>query len=155
MGNFMSLTVWKKGKDLAVFVYKVTRQGSIAKDFALRDQMCRAAVSIPSNIAEGDQLDSNQQSIRHLYIARGSAAELHTLAIIARETGLLQEKEFEHIARECNEISGMLCRLIGARANNPKPTNPKAHSPGPHSPAPTPRTSHPAPRTSHPAPDPQ
>ena len=53
MGKFQDLKVWQRSKDLAVYVYKLTGKGAFAKDFGLRDQIRRAAVSIPSNIAEG------------------------------------------------------------------------------------------------------
>ncbi len=49
MGNFQDLKVWQKAKDLAVYVYKLTKEGEIGKDFGLRDQIRRAVVSIPSN----------------------------------------------------------------------------------------------------------
>ena len=58
MGKFQDLKVWQRSKDLAVYMYKLTGKGSFAKDFSLRDQIRRAAVSIPSNIAEGDDLGS-------------------------------------------------------------------------------------------------
>jgi four helix bundle protein len=51
MGKFRKLKVWQRGKDLAVYIYKATREGSFAKDYGLRDQIRRASVSIPSNIA--------------------------------------------------------------------------------------------------------
>ena len=70
MGNFHELKVWERAKDLAVFIYKVTREGAISKDYGLRDQIRRAAVSIPSNIAEGDELDTDRQSIKFFYIPR-------------------------------------------------------------------------------------
>lgn len=62
MGNFKSLEVWTKSKDLAVTIYKLTNSGGIAKDFGLRDQMRRAAVSIPSNIAEGEESGSQKKA---------------------------------------------------------------------------------------------
>ncbi len=77
-GGFRNLMVWKKSKDLAVYIYKLTNTGSFSKDFGLRDQIRRAAVSIPSNIAEGDERDTNKESVRFLYIAKGSLAELLT-----------------------------------------------------------------------------
>ena len=101
---------------LAVYVYKVTGQGAFAKDFGLRDQIRKAAVSIPSNIAEGDELGSDKQAVKFFYIAKGSSAELLTQAIIAKEIGYLDYKNFEHIAEECKAISGMLSRLIQARS---------------------------------------
>jgi four helix bundle protein len=115
MGKYQELKVWQKAKDLAVFIYKVTDKGSFNKDYALRDQMRRAVVSIASNIAEGDELDTDRQSIRFFYIAKGSAAEVLTQAIIALEVGYLNKEDFSHIEKECKAISGMLTRLIQAR----------------------------------------
>jgi four helix bundle protein len=116
MGKFQELKVWQRAKDLAVYIYKITGKGSFAKDFSLRDQIRRAAVSIPSNIAEGDELGSNKQAIRHFYIAKGSSAEVLTQAIIALEIGYIEMKPFQHIERESKAISGMLSRLITARS---------------------------------------
>jgi len=56
MGDFTELRVWQKSKDLAVYIYQVTDKGRFVKDFGLRDQIRRAAVSIPSNIPEGEDL---------------------------------------------------------------------------------------------------
>ena len=116
MGNFQELKVWHKAKELAVFIYKITGQGELAKDYGLSDQIRRSAVSIPSNIAEGDELDTDRQSIKYFYIAKGSAAELLTQSIIAHETGHLADQHFGHIQKECLSISSMLMRLIQARS---------------------------------------
>jgi S23 ribosomal protein. len=64
MGKFQELKVWQKAKDLAVYLYKLTMKGTFAKDYGLRDQIRRAAVSIPSNISEGDELDTNKQAVK-------------------------------------------------------------------------------------------
>ena len=116
MGKFQELLVWKRAKDLAVYIYKVTGKGAIAKDFGFRDQIRRASVSIPSNIAEGDELGSNKQAIKFFFIAKGSSAELLTQSIIALEIEYLDEKDFAHIETECTAISGMLGKLIKARS---------------------------------------
>ncbi|OFX41169.1 MAG: hypothetical protein A2X03_02245 [Bacteroidetes bacterium GWA2_40_15] len=69
MGNFRELLVWQKAKELAIKVYKlVNKTQSFSKDFGLRDQIQRAAVSIPANIAEGDELGTDKQSIRHFFL---------------------------------------------------------------------------------------
>ena len=115
MGNFRKLHVWQKAKNLAINVYKLTESGSLEKDFGLRDQMRRASVSIPSNIAEGDNLDTDKQSIRHFYIARGSTAELNTQLIIAFEIGYIKNDKFEFFEKECDDISAMLIALIKHR----------------------------------------
>jgi len=115
MGRFQDLKVWRRGKDLAVWVYQTTGQGEFCRDFGLRDQIRRAVVSIPSNIAEGDELNTNAQAIRHFYIAKGSTAEVLTQGIIAREIGYLSSAQYEHLEEECTAIASMLRRLIQSR----------------------------------------
>ena len=117
MGKFRDLRVWQRAKDLAVYIYKNTMHGKFSKDYGLRDQIRRAAVSIPSNIAEGDELGTDQQSIRFFHIAKGSSAEVLTQAIIALEIGYISEEKFSHIQDECESISKMLNRLIKARSS--------------------------------------
>ena len=116
MGNFQKLRVWQRSKELAVFIYKMTGQGAFVKDYGLKNQIRRAAVSVPSNIAERDELGSNRQSVKFFYIAKGSSAELVTQAIIAHEIGYLEKQHFDHIRDECHSISGMLGKLIRARS---------------------------------------
>lgn len=115
MGDFQKLNVWQRAKDLTVYIYRTTNQGCIANDFGLRDQIRRAAISIPSNIAEGDELDTDKQAIRHFFYAKGSIAELLTQSLISFEIGYIDEKTFENIEKECKTISSMLTRLIQAR----------------------------------------
>ncbi|MEA2040393.1 MAG: four helix bundle protein [Thermodesulfobacteriota bacterium] len=115
MGKFRELRVWQKSKDLAVFIYKLTTEGQFEKDFGLRDQIRRASVSISSNIAEGDELGTQAQSVKHFYVAKGSCAEVLTQGIIAFEIGYIDKEYFNKIESECEAISGMLARLIKAR----------------------------------------
>ena len=119
MGDFQKLKVWQRAKELAVFICKVTGQGTLAKDYGLRDQIRRSAVSIPSNIAEGDELNTDRQSINFFYIAKGSSAELLTQVIIAHEITYLTHQHFDHIQKECRIISSMLTNLIHARSKDP------------------------------------
>ena len=116
MKGFRGLKVWQKGINLSVFVYQVTNTGLFSKDFGLRDQIRRAAVSIPSNIAEGDELGSDKQSIRHFYIARGSCAEVYTQAIIANKVGYIDSNTFEQLDHYCTELMKMITKLIAARS---------------------------------------
>lgn len=115
-GGFKELKVWQRGKNLAVEVYRITATGPFKYDFSLRDQMRRAAVSIPSNIAEGDERDTDKEAIRYFFIAKGSAAELNTQLIIASEVGYIPREIFKNLETECEEIAGMLARLITARS---------------------------------------
>jgi len=116
MGKFQGLKVWQRAKDLAVYIYRQTEKGKFSRDYSLRDQLRRASVSIPSNIAEGDELDTDKQSVRHFYIAKGSSAEVLTQAIISFEIGYIAKDIYDYIENECKIISGMLGRLIIARS---------------------------------------
>jgi four helix bundle protein len=78
MGGFKELEVWRSSMDLAVKVYKLTSSTPLEKDFGLRDQIRRSAISVPSHIAEEDERNSNPDSIRHFRIAKGSLAEIRT-----------------------------------------------------------------------------
>jgi four helix bundle protein len=120
MGKFQDLRVWQKAKDLAVTLYKFTGNGAFGKDWAFRDQIRRAVISIPSNIAEGDELGTTRQAIKFFYTAKGSSAEVLTQAIIAQEIGYFTEEQFDHVKEECELISAMLTKLIHARAKDAK-----------------------------------
>jgi len=115
MGNYRDLKVWQKSKDLAVRIYRITAQGNFEKDYRFRDQIRSAAISVPSNIAEGDELGSNRQSIRHFHIARGSAAEVVTQIIIAGEIQYLTDQDTVELRTEYEHVGHMLTKLIGAR----------------------------------------
>jgi len=107
--SFEELEVWKSGCRLAVRVYEVLRD---CKDYGLKDQMTRAAVSISSNIAEGAERDSKQEFIRFLHIAKGSAAELRTQAYIAQKIGIINNGVQKELTEELKKISAMLHSLI-------------------------------------------
>ncbi|MCX6334877.1 MAG: four helix bundle protein [Bacteroidia bacterium] len=103
MGNFQKLHVWQVSKNLAVNVYKLTRSSLLSKDYGFKDQIQRSAVSIPSNISEGDELDSNKQSIHYFYIAKASSAELLTQIIIGQEIGYFTKQDAEQVISDCKE----------------------------------------------------
>ena len=107
--SFEELEVWKSGCRIAVRVYEVLIN---CKDYGLKDQMARAAVSISSNIAEGAERDSKQEFIRFLHIAKGSAAELRTQIYIACKIGIIDNSVQKEFAEELKKISSMLHSLI-------------------------------------------
>jgi four helix bundle protein len=115
MSNFENLKVWHKAIELAVNVYNTTAENKLfQKDFALRDQIRRASVSISSNISEGDELGTDKQAIRQFYIAKGSSAELFTQLTISRKIGYQSEPDSDFLLKECKTISAMLNNLIKA-----------------------------------------
>jgi four helix bundle protein len=114
--GFRELRSWQAAKALAVEIYRLTESGALSRDFGLRDQLRRAAVSIPSSIAEGDERDTNKDSVRFLYIAKGSLAELRTQLEIARDVGALPSEAHLSLETKCAELGRMLGALIKARS---------------------------------------
>jgi four helix bundle protein len=116
MSNYENLKVWQRAVDLAVSVYKLTKNNkSFAIDFGLKDQVQRASVSISSNISEGDELGTDKQAIKQFFIAKGSAAELYTQLTISYKIGYISEDESDYYLNECRGISSMLMNLIKSR----------------------------------------
>lgn len=107
--SFEELEVWKKSCRLTVRVYEALRT---CKDFGLKDQMTRSAVSIASNIAEGAERDSRLEFIRFLHIAKGSAAELRTQVYIAQQIEALPTFCAKELINDLKTISAMLQNLI-------------------------------------------
>ncbi|MCL0089576.1 four helix bundle protein [Dehalococcoidia bacterium] len=103
--SFEELEVWKRACRSAVRVYEVL---SGCKDYGLRDQMMRAAVSIASNLAEGSERNSVPDFI---HIAKGSAAELRTQIYIAHKIGVLTTEVQQELVEELKQISAMLQAL--------------------------------------------
>ena len=110
--SFESLQVWKRASRLAVRIYQVLKD---CRDYGLKDQMTRAAVSVPSNIAEGYDRGSNPEFIRFLNIAKGSAAELRTQLYIAKEIGEIDQETMAELVEETKGIGAMLNKLEQAR----------------------------------------
>ncbi len=114
MGNiyFKELKVWKKGIELVKEIYILTKILPIEEKFDLSSQIKRAAVSVPSNIAEGNSRNTKKEYINFLSIARGSNSEVWTQLIICNELGFLSEKQTEKAILLYEEISKMLHSMI-------------------------------------------
>ena len=110
--SFEDIDVWKRGCRLAVKIYEISKQGELAKDFGLRDQIRRASISIPSNIAEGFERESKAEFNRYLLIAKGSCGELRTQLFIAKAINAVESKSCDELINECKEVSSMLSGLI-------------------------------------------
>ena len=113
MLNFERLEVWKRGCRLSVEVYRVLAN---VHDYGLVDQMTRAAVSIPSNIAEGAERRTDKEYINFLHIAKGSVAELRTQLYIASKLDMIPREKAKELIQEAKEISAMLQAMIGSVA---------------------------------------
>lgn len=112
MTSHKDLKVWQKGIELVKYIYEITQLFPSNEQFGLVSQMRRAAVSIPSNIAEGCGRNSDKELIHFLYIALGSASELETQIIISQELGFMQIEKSEQMQNLIFEIIKMTSSLI-------------------------------------------
>ena len=116
--RFEDLVVWQKAMSLAEDIYKITKGGEFGKDWGLKNQIQRAAVSIPSNIAEGFERYSNKEFRQFLLVAKGSAGELRTQMYLARTAGYLTPMEAEVLIKKCFEVSRLIGGLVKAVTTN-------------------------------------
>ena len=123
MGNFRELRVWEDGINLAAEIYRITKEEPFRKDFGLCNQIQRAAVSISSNIAEGDERGSNRESVYFFNIAKGSCAEVITQLYIAHKIGYIDDSALEELENKAEKIRASLKKLISARGGNNKLKN--------------------------------
>jgi len=111
MRNYKSLSLWEKGIQLSLEIYKITKSFPKEELFGLTSQMRRSGVSIASNIAEGAGRGSNNEFSRFIDIALGSAAELDTQVIISKELEYLDSEKFKKITENIEEVQKMLSGL--------------------------------------------
>jgi four helix bundle protein len=109
------LEVWKESRKLVTDIYALTSKFPKEEIYSLTSQIRRAAISIPSNIAEGAARDSNKEYIHFLFIALGSVSELDTQLIIANDLKFINEEELKKISLMLSSIGKMLSGLIRYR----------------------------------------
>ncbi len=110
--SFEDLLIWQEGMKLWDEIYAVLKK---CKDYSLRDQMQRSAVSIPSNIAEGFELSTNKAFIPHLYLAKGSGGELRTQIYIAIRQGFIENQKGKELVDLTKKLAAMISNFIKAR----------------------------------------
>ena len=118
MARFKNLIVYQKSKDLVMQVYALLKQFPDEERFALCGQIRRAAISIPSNIAEGMARMSNKDQSHFLNIAYGSLMELYAQIDIAHDLGYINQNEYDKIEISINEIDKMIVSLSYIRKQN-------------------------------------
>jgi four helix bundle protein len=119
--KFEDLEIWNLSMDLATEIYKLTANNKFSKDFGLRDQIRRASVSISSNIAEGFEMTNNNDLIKFLRIAKGSAGETRSQLYLALKLRYVSGNEYEKV-KEALEVSSakigkFINYLIGKKNN--------------------------------------
>lgn len=110
--KFEDLEVWQNAIKLSIEVYRTFQN---CKDYSLKDQICRASVSVASNIAEGFERQYNKEFIQFLFISKGSVGEVRTQLVIASGLGLLVEQDYLVLLESSKRISAQLFNLIKTR----------------------------------------
>ncbi len=110
--RFEDLEVWQNAVNLSVAIYSHLKNG---KDYGLKDQLQRSSVSIPSNIAEGFERQTNKEFVQFLYIAKGSCGELRTQLYIAKQLNYISETNTLELLEKVTRISIMIYKLIQYR----------------------------------------
>ena len=124
--RFEDLEVWQGARDVVNAVYKASSNGAFARDYALRDQIRRAIISVPSNIAEGFSRHSNKEFIQFLFIfypvkytllrllhgAGGSAAEVQSQLFTALDQEYISQREFDKIYGQIEVVARQISRFI-------------------------------------------
>jgi four helix bundle protein len=126
--SFRDLRVWQSGMDLVERIYRVTERFPQREMFGLAAQMQRAAVSIPSNIAEGHMRSHRREYLHFVSVAHGSLAELQTQIEIAQRLGYLALADSQDLLERTTVLSRQLHKLRGALAES---LNPQAPTPNP------------------------
>lgn len=110
--RFEDIEGWKAARELAKMVYKITGSGDFRKDYGLRDQIQRAAVSIMANIAEGFDTDSDLEFIRFLTYSRRSSTEIQSHIYVALDRQYIAEEEFKKVYQKTIEVKNLIYGFI-------------------------------------------
>ena len=107
--RFEDIIVWQDSKSLAVSIYSSFKD---IRDFGLRDQVQRAAVSVMNNIAEGFERETDREFVRFLYIAKASCGEVRSIIILSEEIGYLDKPTAQKLISHCLKLSGSIFNFI-------------------------------------------
>jgi four helix bundle protein len=109
IGRFEDIESWRRARELTVEIYRVSRDGSFARDFALRDQIQRSCISAMANIAEGFGRNGKTEFIRYLTIAQASTVEVQSHLYVALDLGYVAQADFKRLYARTEDVR----KLIG------------------------------------------
>jgi four helix bundle protein len=112
IGRFEDIEAWKKARELTKNIYEITTQQDLAKDFALKDQLRRAAISIMANIAEGFEREGNKEFRQFLAMAKGSVGEVKAQLYVALDANLINPACFERIMALADETARLIAGFL-------------------------------------------
>ncbi len=110
--QYKKLKIWQDSVTFSINIYKITKQFPHDEQFGLISQLRRAAISIPSNIAEGSKRGTKKDFAAFLRIAHGSSAEIETQLFIAKELNFIKEEDYKNLITSLEKIMGMLASFI-------------------------------------------
>lgn len=110
--TFEDIEAWQRSRELTNSIYKVTAQGTFARDFGLRNQMGKASVSIMSNIAEGFERSGTREFLQFLATTKGSGGEVRAQLYVALDQGYVEQAIFDDLSQSIIRICMMLSGLI-------------------------------------------
>src|SRR5262249_2573056 len=110
--RFEDLDAWRKARELVNVIYKVSGAGEFARDFGLRDQIRRAAISVLSNIAEGFERDGNKEFLQFLSLAKGSCGEIRAQLYVAFDQAYISEVQFRDLGEQTLRVSRLIAGLM-------------------------------------------
>jgi four helix bundle protein len=129
--SYRQLEVWAKAMDVAEGVYELVRHFPRQEEYRLTSQLVRAAVSVPANIAEGHARNTRKDYAHFISMARGSAAELETLLLLAGRAKFASEQQVAGLLEEVERVSRMLNRLHARLKEPATQSNPQSPIPNP------------------------
>jgi four helix bundle protein len=110
--RFEDIDAWKRARELVKVIYQITGTGEFARDFGLRDQIRRAAVSVLSNIAEGFERDGNKEFLQFLSQAKGSCGEIRAQLYIALDQAYMGDAQFQEVLEQTMRVSRLIAGLM-------------------------------------------
>ncbi len=121
ISRFEDIIAWQRSQELAVWVYKTFGAG---RDFSFRDQICRAAISVSNNIAEGFDRGSDRDFLKFLFIARASNSEVKSMIYLAQKLQFIDELILAEGTAQCDEVGKILNGFITSLLKStPRPTD--------------------------------
>ena len=110
--RFEDIESWKRARALTNEIYKATASGRFVRDFGLKDQIRRAAVSVLSNIAEGFERGGDKEFLQFLAVAKGSCGEVRAQLYVALDQGYVSPDIFERLSKNAAEVSQLISGLM-------------------------------------------
>jgi four helix bundle protein len=110
--RFEDIEAWQKARELTKVIYKITDKGDIAKDFALKDQLRRASISIMGNIAEGFERAGNKEFKQFLAMAKGSVGEVKSHLYVALDSGKMSQQDLNQLMTMADETSRLIAGFL-------------------------------------------